>query len=167
MEDQVLATLRGQLADIILGIGFLFIASQMWGACSISAIRRQSGARLFIWLGIWSAIYGIGLLTQSRAVVAALPLSIQASVPYVTTGIGYLTLVVGLCAFLELVSGSRSLSVLLRVNFAATCSPYCAPLLVMDALGKMHIPWRKAAWKPYWVGCRVVNNSRLNSEAFH
>lgn len=105
MQDQVLEMLRGQLADIILGAVFLFIASQMWGACSIAAIRRQSGVGLFIWLGIWSAIYGIGLLTQSPAVVAALPLSIQRSVPYVTTGIAYLTLVVGLCAFLELSLG--------------------------------------------------------------
>src|SRR5215469_14036371 len=64
LQDQVLAMLRGQLADIILGAVFVFIASQMWGACSIAAIRRQSGVRLFIWLGIWSAIYGIGLLTQ-------------------------------------------------------------------------------------------------------
>lgn len=105
MQDQVLEMLRGQLADIILGAVFLFIASQMWAACSIAAIRRQSGVGLFIWLGIWSAIYGIGLLTQSPAVVAALPLSIQRSVPYVTTGIAYLTLVVGLCAFLELSLG--------------------------------------------------------------
>ena len=97
--------LRGQLSNIILGAVFLFIASQMWGACSMAAIRRQSGIRLFIWLGIWSAIYGIGLLTQSSAVVAALPLSMQKSVPYVTTGIAYLTLVVGLCAFLELSLG--------------------------------------------------------------
>jgi sigma-B regulation protein RsbU (phosphoserine phosphatase) len=97
--------LRDQLTDIILGAAFLFIASQMWGACSIAAIRRQSGVRLFIWLGTWSAMYGVGLLTQSPAVVAALPLSIQRSVPYVTTGIGYLTLVVGLCAFLELSLG--------------------------------------------------------------
>lgn len=105
MQDQVLEMLRGQLADIILGAVFLFIASQMWGACSIAAIRRRSGVGLFIWLGIWSAIYGIGLLTQSPAVVAALPLSIQRSVPYVNTGIAYLTLVVGLCAFLELSLG--------------------------------------------------------------
>lgn len=105
LQDQVLEMLRGQLADIILGAVFLFIASQMWAACSIAAIRRQSGVGLFIWLGIWSAIYGIGLLTQSPAVVAALPLSIQRSVPFVTTGIAYLTLVVGLCAFLELSLG--------------------------------------------------------------
>jgi phosphoserine phosphatase RsbU/P len=105
LEDQVLAMLRGQLADIILGAAFLFIASQMWGACSIAAIRRQSGVRLFIWLGIWSAMYGVGLLTQSRAVVAALPPSIQIAVPYVNTAVAYLTVVVGLSAFLELSRG--------------------------------------------------------------
>jgi sigma-B regulation protein RsbU (phosphoserine phosphatase) len=105
LEDQVLAALRGQLADIILGAGFLFIASQMWGACSIAAIRRQGGVRLFIWLGVWSAMYGIGLLTRSSAVVAALPASIQIAVPYVNTAIAYLTVVVGLSAFFELSRG--------------------------------------------------------------
>jgi sigma-B regulation protein RsbU (phosphoserine phosphatase) len=104
LEDQVLATLRGQLADIILGAVFLFIASQMWGACSIAAIRRQSGVRLFIWLGIWSALYGIGLLTQSSAVVAALPHSIRNTVPYVNTVVAY-DVVVALFAFLELSLG--------------------------------------------------------------
>jgi phosphoserine phosphatase RsbU/P len=111
--------LRGQLTDIILGAGFLFIASQMWGACSIAAIRRQSGIRLFIWLGIWSAMYGIGLLTRSPAVVAALPLSIQRSVPYITTGIGYLTVVVGLSAFLELSRGVVRLLIKILI-FAGT-----------------------------------------------
>ena len=105
MEDQVLTLLRGQLADIILGTAFLFIASQMWGACSIAAIRRQSGVRLFVWLGIWSAMYGLGLLSQSRAVVAALPSSIRATVPYLNTAFAYLTVVVGLSAFLQLSRG--------------------------------------------------------------
>lgn len=105
MEDQILATLRGELANIILGAGFLFIASQMWGACSIAAIRRQSGIPLFVWLGIWSAMYGVGLLSQSRSVVAALPPSIRITVPYVNTAIAYLTVVVGLSAFLQLSRG--------------------------------------------------------------
>jgi sigma-B regulation protein RsbU (phosphoserine phosphatase) len=105
LEDQVQAILRGQLADIILGAGFLFIASQMWGACSIAAIRRQGGVRLFIRLGIWSAMYGVGLLAQSRAVVAALSPSIQTAVPYVNTAVAYLTVVVGLSAFLQLSRG--------------------------------------------------------------
>jgi hypothetical protein len=96
LEDQVLAMLRDQLADIILGAGFLFIAAQMWGACSIAAIRRQSGALLFIWLGIWSAMYGAGRLAQSSAVVAALPPSIRMTIPYLNTAVAYLTVVVGL-----------------------------------------------------------------------
>jgi len=105
LEDQVLALLRGQLANIILGTAFLFIASQMWGACSIAAIRRQSGVRLFIWLGVWSAMYGAGLLARSSALIAALPVSIQVTVPYVNTAVAYLTVVVGLSAFLELSRG--------------------------------------------------------------
>jgi phosphoserine phosphatase RsbU/P len=102
LEDQVLAMLRGQLADIILGAVFLFIGL---AACSIAAIRRRSGVRLFIWLGIWSAMYGAGLLTRSPAVVAALPHAIQVSVPYVNTAIAYLTIVVASLAFLELSLG--------------------------------------------------------------
>ena len=102
MEDQVLAVLRGQLTNIILGTFFLFIGL---AACSIAAIRRRSGVRLFIWLGIWSALYGVGLLIQSPAVVAALPHSIQGSVPYLNAVRTYLTVVVGLCAFLQLSLG--------------------------------------------------------------
>ena len=119
MEYQVQAMLRGQLGDIILGAGFLFLASQMWGACSIAAIRRRSGARLFVWLGIWSATYGISLLTRSPAVVAALPRPIQTSVPYVNTVAAYLVVVVASLAFLELSLGRLRLLVKIVV-FAGT-----------------------------------------------
>ena len=102
MADQVLAMLRGQLTNIILGTIFLFIGL---AACSIAAIRRRSGVRLFIWLGIWSAMYGVGLLIQSPAVVAALPHSIQITIPFANAVRSYLTVVVGLAAFLELTLG--------------------------------------------------------------
>lgn len=102
MGDQVLAMLRGQLINIILGTIFLFIGL---AACSIAAIRRRSGVRLFIWLGIWSAMYGVGLLIQSPAVVTALPHSIQITIPFANTVRSYLTVVVGLAAFLELTLG--------------------------------------------------------------
>jgi hypothetical protein len=82
LEDQLLAMLRGQLADIVFGAVFLFIGL---AACSIAAIRPRSGVRLLIWLAIWSAMYGTGLLSRSPAVVAALPLARQTSVPYVNT----------------------------------------------------------------------------------
>ncbi len=50
-------------------------------------------------------MHGAGLLARSPAVVAALPHSIQTSVPYVNTAFAYLTVVVGLFAFLELSLG--------------------------------------------------------------
>ena len=94
--------LRDQLARIIIGAIFLFIGL---ATCSIAAIRRRSGVRLFIWLGTWSAMYGASLLTQSPAVVAAVPHSIQMSVPYVKVVIAYLPVVVASLAFLELSRG--------------------------------------------------------------
>jgi sigma-B regulation protein RsbU (phosphoserine phosphatase) len=102
LEDQLLVMLRGQLADILFGAVFLFVGL---AACSIAAIRPRSGVRLVIWLGIWSAMYGTGLLSRSLAVVAALPLVLQTSVPYVNTLIAYLISVFAMLAFLELSLG--------------------------------------------------------------
>jgi hypothetical protein len=94
--------LRGQLADIVFGAVFLFIGL---ATCSIAAVRPRSGIRLVIWLGIWSTMYGTGLLSRSPAVVAALPLVLQMSVPYVNTLVAYLLAVFALLAFLELSRG--------------------------------------------------------------
>ena len=94
--------LRGQLADIILGGVFLFIG---FAACSIAAIRRRSGVRIFVWLGIWSAMYGAIQLSQSPAVLAASPRWLQISAPYANTAMTYLIVVVGLLSFLELSLG--------------------------------------------------------------
>jgi len=94
--------LRGQLADIISGAIFSFAGLAV---CSIAAIRWRSGVRLFVWLGIWSATYGAGLLGRSPAVVAALPHWLQISVPYANTVTAYITVVVAFLAFLELSVG--------------------------------------------------------------
>ena len=90
--------LRGQLVEIISGTVFVFIGL---AACAIAAIRR-TGVRLFLWLGVWSAFYGAGLLTRSPAVVTALPEWLQASVPYANAVNTYLVSVVAFRAFLEL-----------------------------------------------------------------
>jgi sigma-B regulation protein RsbU (phosphoserine phosphatase) len=103
LENQLLAMLRSQLADIVFGSVFLFIGL---AACSIAAIRPRSGIRLVMWLGIWSAMYGTGLLSRSSVVVAALPLVLQNSVPYVNILIAYLLAVVAMLAFLELSRGA-------------------------------------------------------------
>jgi phosphoserine phosphatase RsbU/P len=98
--------LRDQLEHIILGSVFLFMGL---AACSIAGIRRRSEARLFIWLGIWSAMYGASLLAHSSAVIAALPQLIRISVPYVNAVAAYLVVVVASLAFLELSVGKLRL----------------------------------------------------------
>jgi phosphoserine phosphatase RsbU/P len=110
LDDQVLAVLRDQLADIIAGAIFVFIGLAV---CSIAAIRGRSGVRLFLWLGIWSATYGAGLLTRSPAVVAALSRGLKISAPYVHTVTAYATVVVAFLAFLELSLGQ--LRVVLKI----------------------------------------------------
>ena len=102
LEDQHLAMFRGQLADVMFGAVFLFIGL---AACSVAAIRRRSGIRLVVWLGIWSAMYGTGLLSRSPFVVSVLPPVLQTSVPYVNTVIAYLLAVFAMLAFLELSRG--------------------------------------------------------------
>jgi len=82
LHAQVLPTIRNEVVGIMSGTVFVFIGLV---ACSFAAVRRQSGGRLFAWLGIWSAMYGALLLAESPGVVAALPHTGQAghsSFPY-------------------------------------------------------------------------------------
>ena len=102
LTDQALVILRAQIADIIIGSVFLFVGL---AACGIAAIRRRSGVRIFVWLGIWSAMYGALHLSQSPAVVAGLPRWLQISAPYANTAMTYLGVVVGSLSFLELSLG--------------------------------------------------------------
>jgi phosphoserine phosphatase RsbU/P len=94
--------LRGQLEHVISGTIFLFMGL---AACSVAALRPRSEARLFVWLGVWSAMYGASVLTRSQAVIAALPHSIQISVPYLKVVTAYLIVVVASLVFLELSLG--------------------------------------------------------------
>jgi sigma-B regulation protein RsbU (phosphoserine phosphatase) len=106
LTDQVLATLRGQVTDIIFGTVFLFVGL---AACSIAAIRRRSRVRIFVWLGIWSAMYGAEHLGHSLAFVAMSPRWLQISAPYANTAMTYLVVVVGSLSFLELSLGKMRL----------------------------------------------------------
>ena len=95
--------LRGQIADIIVGSIFLFIGL---AACCIAAIRRRSGVRIFVWLGIWSAIYGAEHLSRSPAVLGVSPRWLQMSAPYADAAMTYLAVVFGSLSFLELSVGT-------------------------------------------------------------
>jgi phosphoserine phosphatase RsbU/P len=84
------------------GTVFVFIGLM---ACFLAALRRQRGMRIFVWLGIWSAMYGALLLADSRTLVAELPRRAQASPLLLTTLIGYLIFPVASLAWLELSAG--------------------------------------------------------------
>jgi phosphoserine phosphatase RsbU/P len=101
LQDQALATLRGDLVETISGTVFVFIGFAAW---AIAAMRR-SGVRLFLWLGIWSVMYGAGTLTRCQLVVTALPRWVQIGVPYANAVSTYLIVVVAFFAFLELSVG--------------------------------------------------------------
>ncbi len=94
--------LGGQVADIAVGSIFVFIGL---ATCSIAAFRRGRGVRMFVWLGIWSAMYGAAQLSRSPAVMAASPRWLQIVTPYANTAIAYLLVVVGSLSFLELSLG--------------------------------------------------------------
>ncbi len=98
--------LRGQIAGIVLGTVFVFFGV---AACFIAAIRRRSGVRLVVWLGIWSAMYGVRELDQLSAVNAVLPNWMQVSVPYLNTVTSYMIIVVSTLAFLDLTIGKLRL----------------------------------------------------------
>jgi sigma-B regulation protein RsbU (phosphoserine phosphatase) len=102
LQDQVLAMLRGQLVNIMSGAVFLFIGL---ASCSLAAVRRRGGVRIFVWLGIWSGLWGARLLAESAAVVDALPHWVQISVPFLRIAVTYLLLPVASLAWLELSTG--------------------------------------------------------------
>ncbi len=74
-------------------------------ACAIAAIRRGSGTRILVWLGIWCAMYGARPLADSLAALGLLPRWFQIFLPFLDTAIAYLILVVATLAFLELSLG--------------------------------------------------------------
>ena len=96
------AVLRGQIVNIAVGSVFVVVGFACW---SIAAIRRRTRVHVFVWLGFWSAMYGALQLSQSPAVIMALPRALQSGAPSVNTAIGYLIVVPALLAFLELTVG--------------------------------------------------------------
>src|ERR1022692_356597 len=109
--DAALVALRAQVVDIVLGTVFLSIGAT---ACAIAAIRRRRGVSILVWWGIWSALYGLQMLVQTPAVLAALPHALKSAAPFLTTAVKYLLLVSALFAWRELSVGK--LKVLINVE---------------------------------------------------
>jgi len=100
--DAALETLRGQMTDIVLGTIFLSIGAT---ACAIAAIRWRRGARILVWWGMLSGMFGLQTLVQTPAVLAALPHPLKSAAPYVSTAVMYLLVVSGSFAWRELTLG--------------------------------------------------------------
>ncbi len=94
--------LRGQITDLVAGSIFLFVGL---ATGSIAVTRQRRGVRIFVWLGIWSAMYGAAQLSQSPAVVSAVPRWLQTCAPYANTALTYLLVVAASLTFLELSLG--------------------------------------------------------------
>jgi len=110
--DAGLATLRGEVIDIILGTVFLSIGAT---ACAIAAIRWRRGVRILVWWGIFSGLYGLQTLDQTPAVLAVLPHALKTAMPYVSTAVRYLLLVSALFAWRELSLGRLRLLIQLEI----------------------------------------------------
>jgi sigma-B regulation protein RsbU (phosphoserine phosphatase) len=117
LQDQALATLGGQAADIIIGTVFVFLGLS---ACGIAVMRRRSGVRVLVWLGVWSAMYGARPLATSLDALLLLPHWLRVTLPFLDTVLGYLLVVVGLLAFTELSLGK--LRMLLRIGMVVGLS---------------------------------------------
>jgi len=102
LSAEVVASLRGQIVDIIGGSIFLFIGL---AACSIAAARRRSGVRFFMLLGIWSAMYGAMQLTQQEVMLAMFPHWLRVTAPAMNAAMTYLIIVAAALAFRELSLG--------------------------------------------------------------
>ncbi|HYL14971.1 MAG TPA: hypothetical protein VEV41_18155 [Terriglobales bacterium] len=110
--DAALATLRGEVIDIVLGTVFLSVGAT---ACAIAAIRWRRGVRILVWWGIWSGMYGLQTMDRTPAVLAVLPHPLKSAMPYVSTAGMYLVLVSALFAWRELSLGKLRLLIQLEI----------------------------------------------------
>lgn len=104
-----------ELGILISGLFFVFLALM---SLSVALIRRRSGVRILIWIGLWSGMFGLNDLVNSGLVAAALPNALRVAAPTVTALTGYLILPMGTLSFFELSRGKlrRGLQVLIAID---------------------------------------------------
>jgi hypothetical protein len=110
--DAALATLRGDVINIVLGTVFLAVGVT---ACAIAAIRWHGGVRILLWWGIFSGMYGLQKLEQTPTILTVLPHSLKSVAPYVNTAVMYLLLISALFAWRELSLGKVRLLIQLEI----------------------------------------------------
>jgi len=110
--DAALETLRGDVINIVLGTVFLTVGVT---ACAIAAIRWRRGARILVWWGIFSGMFGLQILGQTSTMLTVLPHALKSAVPYVNTAVMYLLLISALFAWGELSLGKLRFLVQLEI----------------------------------------------------
>jgi sigma-B regulation protein RsbU (phosphoserine phosphatase) len=110
--DAALATLLGDVIDIVLGTVFLTVGAT---ACAIAAIRWRKGVRILLWWGIFSGLYGLQKLGQTPTILTVLPHSLKSVAPYVNTTVLYLLLISALLAWRELSLGKLRFLIQLEI----------------------------------------------------
>ncbi len=99
VTNQLLELLRDRIPYILFGTVFLFIGLSL---CAIAGMRRQSGSKFVLWLGIWSAIEGSEYLFGSLADLGLLPHWLLPALPYAGNVMSFSVVVIALLAFLNL-----------------------------------------------------------------
>ena len=100
--DAALATLRGDVINVVLGTVFVTIGAT---ACALAAIRWRRGTSILVWWGIWSAMYGLQTLLPTSILLKVLPPSLKPAALFLGTAVSYLLLVAALFAWRELSLG--------------------------------------------------------------
>jgi phosphoserine phosphatase RsbU/P len=116
MEEQVLTVVRDQVGAIALGTVFMFVGVM---ACAIAAIRGRVAARILVWFGLLSLMWGARIMASVPAAFSVLPRSLGVSRPAVIAILSYVTVIPALLFFVELSRGSlrRLLQIMLVADF--------------------------------------------------
>jgi phosphoserine phosphatase RsbU/P len=69
-EPLTVALLRSQVANVVIGTIFLFVAL---AACLIAVIRRRSEFRILVWFGLFIGMYGARLLAFAGEALGLAP----------------------------------------------------------------------------------------------
>ncbi|MFZ0745387.1 MAG: PP2C family protein-serine/threonine phosphatase [Terracidiphilus sp.] len=117
MGTPALTLARIDLAYVALGTVFVFFGLV---SCAIAAIRRRGEVRVLVWLGIWSAMYGVSLLLRTPTVRQVLPNWTVFWAPFTVNAIRFLLIVAAMLVWSELTLGKmRRLSQAIAIVGAA------------------------------------------------
>lgn len=123
-----------ELGILVSGLFFIFLGLM---SLSVAVIRRGSGVRILIWIGLWSGLFGLNDLAHSSLVTAAVPDALRLAATVIIAFTGYLILPVGTLSFLELSLARlrRVLQVLIAIDLLVAA----AGLYIFFATGRLNV----------------------------